>query len=220
MSAIINHNNDKSTLQSEAFMTEVRDGYSKVANSASAQFEEVGRLKAEVMQKLHFISDRLEAVPGMAREQLLTLQSLVEIMSHLQLERRAEHEGSLERERSETYHTENDASDGSQMFCDPEVEKTMAKTCNFAGGIKTHRISKYAQSVIEDIGRLLGLMMQQMSVTNPSRDEMPRKRKVLCDHHYSELETEVQTIENLAKTKRVLTAFQRVQMAKQGRYRY
>ena len=83
----------------------------------------------------------------------------------------------------------------------------------------THKYSKNAQLVIEDTGRLLGLMMQELSATSPNRDDLPRKRKSLCDNDYSELETEVLLLEDLEKTKRVLTASQRVQMFNQGQYR-
>ena len=75
--------------RSEASMREIRGGISEVTNSASAQMEEVGLMKAEVMQKLQSISDRLEVVPNIASEQLSTLQSLVKMMSDMKLAMRA-----------------------------------------------------------------------------------------------------------------------------------
>ena len=86
---MFNDKSDHVTLQSEAVVTkvcDVRDSCSVTTNSAYAQYEEVGRMRAEVMQKLHVISDRLEAVPSMANEQLSTLQGLVEMMVKSSLE--------------------------------------------------------------------------------------------------------------------------------------
>lgn len=221
---MFNDKSDHVTLQSEAVMTkvrDVRDSCSVATNSANAQSEEVGRMRAKVMQKLHVISDRLEAVPSMANEQFSTLQGLVEMMSQIQLGIRAGRRDPPKNTKSDIYHTDIiiGRSNGSESTYDPGTEELIAKICASAGTMTTHKYSKNAQLVIEDTGRLLGLMMQELSATSPNRDDLPRKRKSLCDHHYSELETEVQSLEGLEKTKRVLTASQRVQMFNQGQYR-
>ena len=58
--------------------------------------------------------------------------------------------------------------------------------------------------------------MQQISARNPARNQLPRKRRLLCDHHYSELETAVHLVENMGKAKRALTASERVRIRNKG----
>ncbi|KAM0800742.1 hypothetical protein BDR22DRAFT_232300 [Usnea florida] len=93
----------------------------------------------------------------------------------------------------------------------------MRRICQFVRTMTTYRYSKNAQLVIEDIGSLLGLLMKQPSAINLSRDELPKKRKILCDYEYSELETDIQSTEDLAKAKRILAASERVEISNQGR---
>ena len=204
-------------VQSEAFMTDVRSGISEVATSAFGQVEVVERMNIEVMEKLRSISDRLEAVPSMAIEQLSTLQNLVGMISGIQLETRFGHQEEQNIIRSKANLTDIDRSRDLESVDDPEIERIIRRICHFARTMTTHRHSKNAQLVIEDIGSLLGLLMKQLSATSLSRNELPEKRKSLCDYEYSELETEMQTMEDLAKVKRVLTASERVRINNQGR---
>lgn len=197
-------------------MTEVRGGISEATNSASAQIEEARRMNVEVMQELHSISDRMEAVPSMANEQLSTLQSLVGMMSGMQLGMRTGIQSSPRATTDETYSNDNHGNNESQRIHHAEFDEIVARICHSAATMITCSYSKDAQRIIEDIGRLLGLMMQQISATSPSRDDLLRKRKFLCDYDYSELETEVQSREDLAKAKRILTASGRVRIAERG----
>ena len=207
----------QASLQSEAFMKDVRSGISEVATSTSGQAEAVGRMNIEVMGKLRSISDRLEAVPSMSTEQLSTLQNLIRMISGMQLEMRS---GSQEEQsiiRSKANITEIDRRGDLGIGNDPEVERIIRSICHLAHTMTTHRHSKNAQLVIEDIGSLLGLVMKRCSATGLSRNELPKKRKILCYNEYSELETEMQSVEDLAKAKRILTASERVQISNQGR---
>lgn len=216
----IDDSSHQATIRSEALMTEVRKGMSETTNTSFAQIEEVRRMKAEVAQELHSISDRLKAIPSIASEQLSTLQSLVEMLSRMHLEMRTGDQNSLKKPISEAHVTTNGGSDDTDLSYDSESKEILARICHSANKITTCRYSKEAQSVIEDIGRLLGLVMQHLSATSPSRDDLTRKRKVLCDYHYSELETAVQSMENLEKAKRVVTATHGVRVFNQGRYRH
>lgn len=218
--AMIDDEHLQARTRSEALMTEVRRGISEVTNSAFAQAGETGRMNAEVMQKLHSISDRLEAIPSMANEQLLTLQSLVEMMSGMQLGMHTGVQSLPKAVIDNTYSTEIYGNNELQPTYNAEIEGTVARICHCAGTMTTCRYSKDAQTIIEDIGKLLGLMMQQLSATTPSRDDLPRKRKILCDYHYSDLETEVQSMEDLAKAKRILTASERIRISDQGPYTF
>ena len=208
----------QASLQSEAFMTDVRSGVSEIATSASGQIEVVGRMNMEVMEKLRSISDRLEAVPSMTSEQLSTLQNLVGMLSGMQLETRSGRQEEPDCVGSQANFTEIGPTIYLEMINDPEIERMMGKICHFTS---TRTMigamhSKNAQSLIEDIGRLLGLVMQYSGATSLSRDELPRRRKTLCDYQYSKLETVVQTREDLAKAKRVLTASERVRISNKG----
>ena len=214
--ATVHGRSHQASLQSEAFMTDVRSGISEVTNSASGQAEEVGRMNIEIMEKLRSISDRLEAVPSMATEQLSTLQTLVGMISGMQLEMRSERQEEQNTIRNKANLTEIDRSTDLSIAAYPEIEGIMRRIDHFARTMTPHRQSKTAQSVIEDIGRLLGLVMQYSGATSLSRDELPRKCKTLCDYHYSELETAVQTREDLAKAKRILTASERVRISSKG----
>ena len=205
----------QASLQSEAFMTDVRSGISEVS-SASGQVEAVGRMNIEVVEKLCSIADRLEIVPNMASEQLSTLQNLIGMISGMQLERRSGRQEEQNTIRDEANLTEIDRSRDLIAVDYSEIERIMRRIDDFACTMTTHRTSKNAQSVIEDIGRLLGLGMQYSGATSLSRDDLPKKRKTLCDYHYSELETEVQTREDLTKAKRVLTASERVRISNKG----
>lgn len=217
--AMVNDKGRQATIQCEASMTEVREGiFEATTNSASAQIEAVERAEAQVMQELHSISDRLDAIPSMASEQLSTLQNLVAMMNSLQIRMVTERQNLPNNRLSEAFPIINDKSNDMEMTYDSAIEEPIARICHFASMITTHKYSKDAQLVIEDIGRLLGMVMQQLSATSPSRDELPRKRKFVGDHQYSEFETAVQSMEDLAKAKRALTSSQRVQISNQGRY--
>jgi len=216
MNAIIDDKSHQASVRSEAFMTEVREGISKATSTSSAQIEENRRMNAEVTQEIHRVCDLLEALPSIASEQLSTLQSLVKMLSEMQLGMRTGDQKSQISTTTEASLTEHDRQNGFEMGPDSETKKIMARLCRFSDKMTACRYSREAQSVIEDIGRLLGLVIY-ISVMSPSRDDLPRKRKTLCDYHYSELERAVQSMENLGKAKRVLTAFQRVQISNQGR---
>ena len=220
MRAAIDYESQLATVRSETFLTEVRNGFSNTTTALSAQFKEDMRMNVEMTQELHSISKRLEALPSVGSEQLSSVQSLVqsvsEILGDMQLEMRTRNQKSATSMTTEARLAENDRRINLQMSPDPEINGIMARVCHFAGKTTTCRYSKDAQSVIEDLGRLLGLVMQQISATSPSRDELPRKRKILCDYHYSNLEIAVQSMENLAKAKRVLTSSDRVRTSSQG----
>ena len=216
MGAMIDNKIHQASKRSEAFMTEIRGGISEVTNSASAQIEELGRMNATVMQKLHSISDRLEAVPSMADDQLSTLQSLVEMISDLSLGMRTRAQSPPINTINESYPTGNYRTTDPEPTYHAQIEEIVARICQFAGTMRTSKHSKDAQTIIEDIGKLLGLMMQEISATSPSRDDLPRKRKILSDYQYSELKKEVQSREDLAKAKRILTVSQRVRISHQG----
>ena len=102
------------------------------------------------------------------------------------------------------------------MSLDSEINRIITKIRHSAGTVRTCSYSKEAQSVIEDNGRLLGFVMQQVLGTSPSRDELLRNCKVLDDYHFSKLETEVESVENLRKANRVLIASERVRIFSQG----
>ena len=220
MRAAIDYESRLATVRSEAFLTEVRKGFSNTTAALAAQYKEDTRMNAEVTQELHSISQRLEALPSVGSEQLSSMQTLVqsvaEMLGDMQLEMRTRRQTSPTSMTTEACLTENDRCIDLQMGPNSEINRTMARVCHFAGKISTCRYSKDAQSVIEDLGRLLGLVMQEISATSPRRDELPRKRKTLCDYHYYNLETEVQSIENLGKAKRALTSSDRVRMSSQG----
>ena len=220
MRAAIDYESRLATVRSEAFLTEVRKGFSNTTAALSAQYKEDTRMSAEVTQELHSISQRLEALPSVGSEQLSSMQSLVqsiaEMLGDMQLETRTRRQTSPTSMTMEACLTENDRCIDLQMGPDSEINRIMARVCHFAGKISVCRYSKDAQSVIEDLGRLLGLVMQQINATSPRRDELPRKRKTLCDYHYSNLETEVQSMESLGKAKRVLISSDRVRTSSQG----
>lgn len=198
-------------------MTEVREGMSESINTSVAQIEEVRRMKAGVTHGLHSISDRLRGIPSIASEQLSTLQSLVDMLSRMHLEMRPGDQKSLKKPISGEYFTATDRCNDMDLSSDSEIKEILARIYHFADKVTTCRYSKEAQSVIEDTGRLLGLVTQHLSATSPSRDELTRKRKIPSDYHYSELETAVQSMENLEKTKRVLAAAPGVRVSNQGR---
>ena len=208
---LTNDRSHQATL-SEVSMKEVAEGISAFTNSVSRSSE-------EVMQKLHSISDRLEACPSMAMEQLTTLKSLVDMSNGMQLGTRAGCRDPPENTIEEALPAKNASSKDSRMTCDPEIYKILARIGHLADTTTAYRYSKDAQLLIEDVGRLLGLMKQHLSAESPSRDELPRKRKILCDFQYAQLETKLQLVEELAKTKRVLTASQWVRISNQGQYR-
>ena len=220
MRAAIDHESKLATVRSEAFLTEIRKGFSNATTALSAQFKEDTRMNAEVAQELHSISNRLEALPSVGSEQLSSLQSLVqsvtEMLGDMQLEMRTLRQKTPSNMTTEAFLAENDRHMDLQMSPDLEIKKITARLCHLAGKITTCRYSQDAQSVIEDLGRLLGLVMQQISAMSPRRDELPRKRKTLCGYHYSHLETAVQSIENLGKAKRALTSSDRIRTSSQG----
>ena len=214
--ATIHDKSHQASFQTEVFMIDLRDGISEVTNSVSGNAEAIGRMNTEVVEKLRTISDRLEVVPSVASKQSSTLQSLVEMICGMQLEMRSGRQEEQNNVEKKANLREFGDSRDLEMTDDPEIERIIGKICHSASTMITSRHSKDALSLIEDIGRVLGLVMQNIGTTSLSRDELPRKRKTLCDYHYSELETEVQTREDLAKAKRVLTASERVRISNQG----
>ena len=191
-------------------------GYERIAD-IRADVQNL-RARMEVMENFRSISDRLEAEPSMTSEQSSNLQNLVGMLSGVQLETRSGRQEEPECVGSQANFTVIGSTIYLEMINDPEIERMMGKICHFTS--TRTRIgamhSKNAQSLIEDIGRLLGLVMQYSRATSLSRDELPRKRKKLCDYEYSQLETVVQTREDLAKAKRVLTASERVRISNKG----
>ena len=214
--AMIDSKAHQAYVQSGDFMSEVQEGLSKATTLASAQNEDNRRLNAKVMEALHNICDRLDALPVIGHEQLSTLQSLVEMFSDLQIEMRTQRQKSQANTIMEASLTDHDKCNHSEKSHDLEIQRFLARVCESAGKVTTPRYSQGAQSVIEDLGRLLGLMMQQLSATTPRRDEMASKRKFLSDYHYSNLETAVQLMENMRKAKRALTSSDRVRLSSQG----
>ena len=214
--AIIDDKGHQAYVRSAEFMTEVQEGISKATTLSSAQNKNSRRVNAKFFQELHSVCDRLDALPDIGREQLSSLQSLVSMLSDLQLEMRTQRQNSRPSAKMEASLTHHDRCINGETSQNLEVERILARVYHFAGKITTHTYSQGAQSAIEDLGRLLGLVMQQISATSPRRDELPRKRKILCDYHYSNLETEVQSIEDLGKAKRVLTSSDRVRTSSQG----
>ena len=214
--AIVDDRDHQASVRSEAFMTEVQRGISKAATLSSVQNEDNRRVNAQFIQELHSISDHLEALPCVSREQLSNLQSLVGMLSNLQLEMRTQHPDSTRSKIMEASLTDHDRCHNWETSNSSEVEQIVARVCHFAGKITNRRYSQSVDSVIEDLGRLLGLVMQQLSATSLRRDELPRKRKTLCDYSYSKLETAVQSMENLGKAKRALTSSDRVRTSSQG----
>ena len=89
-------------------MTEVQEGISKATTLSSARNEDNRRVNAEFIQELHSISDRLDALPDIGREQLLNLQSLVGMFSDLQLEMRTQRQNSPSSTRMEAFLTDHD----------------------------------------------------------------------------------------------------------------
>ena len=218
MSTVISDQCHEATARSETFMTEARELITEVTKTSSAVFGEIDLMNAEVLRRLHGISDRLELFPSIASEQLSTLQSLVGMMRGLQLESYTRDQEQPKNTMKELYCIENPRSNDLGTSHDAEIEAILAKICHFAGERKASRYSREAQSVIEDMGWLLGVVMQHTRSTIPNPIELPRKRKTLCERRYFELETAVQTMENLAKAKRVLTASQQVQIFNHGQY--
>ena len=214
--ATIDDKGHQAYVRSEDFMTKVQEGISKATALSSAQNEDNRRVNAEFIQELHSISDRLDALPDIGREQLLNLQSLVGMFSDLQLEMRTQRQNSPLSTRMEASLTDHDRRNKGETGHNLEIQRILARVSHFAGKITTCRYSQDAQSVIEDLGRLLGLVMQHISAMSPRRDQLQRKRKTLSDYHYSNLETAVQSMENLEKAKRALTSSGRVQMSSQG----
>ena len=186
-----------------------------VTRTSSAQIEDVRKMNAEITQKLHCISNRLEALPSIGSEQLSNLQSLVEMLGIMQLGMRTGSERPPTGSTIEASPIEFDRRNDFEADLDSET-KIIARLFHFASKMTTCRYSKEAQSVIEEVGRLLGLVMQQVKAMSPTRNELPRKRKLLCDHHYSELETAVHLVENMGKAKRALTASERVRIRNKG----
>lgn len=216
MRATLSDNSQQATTRSKAFMKEVHENISEASDTSFMQLEEMGRVNAEVMRKLHSISDRLEAVPSMANEQLSTMQSLVETLNRMQLKMHAGHQDPQTSTISKLELGSNNMSNESEVTDNSEAGSIMARISYYACTVTTETHSKDAQSIIEDIGRLLGFVTQELRASSPSRDDLPRKRKTLCNHDYSEVETVVQAMEDLVKAKRILTASQSVRIRNQG----
>ena len=206
--------------ESDQVKSEIRKGTSDSKTSSSAHAEDVARMNEEVMQETHRISHRLQGVSSMTSEQLTTLQTLVSMIKGIQLGERSRHQHTHDDTTRQAYPTASGKSYDSNMANDPEYDAIVARISDCANRIATHKYSRDAQLIIEDIGRLLGLVMQQSGAKIPDRDDLPRKRKILCDYHYAELETEVQSMEVLSRAKRVLGSAQRVQLSNPGQTTY
>ena len=202
--------------ESDQVKTEIRKRTSDAKTSSSAHAEEFARRNEEVMQELHSISDRLEGASSMTSEQLTTVQTLVSMLEGIQLGERIRYQDTHNDTTSNAYPIADGKSDDFDMANDPEYEAILARISDFANRIATHKYSRDAQLIIKDIGRLLGLVMQQSGAKIPDRDDLPRKRKTLCDYRYAKLETEVQSMEFLSRAKRVLTSTQRVRLSNPG----
>ena len=205
---------------SDQVKAEIKKGISEAKISSAALIEDVGCRIEELKQGLHRNFDRQEGVSNMTSEQLTIMQTLVSMISEIQLGKRTHHQDTRNDITSKAYPTANDTSDESEMINNPQCEVILARISHTANKVATNKRSRDAHSIIEDIGRLLGLVMQQSSATNLDRDDLPRKRKVLSDYHYNKLETEVQSREFLSRAKRVLTADQRVQISSPGQPTY
>lgn len=197
-------------------MIEVRKGMSQITDALFAQIEELRRMKTEVTQELHRVYERLKAVPSLASDQLSFFQSLVEMLSFMHLKMRTDNRNSLIKSISEAHLTTNQRCNDTDLSSDSEIKEILVRICRVADEMTTCRYSKETQSIIEDMGRLLSLVMQHLSATSPSRNDLTGKRKVLYDYYYSELKTAVQSIKNLENAKRVLIAARRVQVYNQG----
>ena len=136
--ATVGDGSHQASLQSEAFMKDVRNGISEVATSASGQVEVAGRMNIEVMEKLRSLSDRLEAVPSMASEQLSTLHHLIGMISGMQLEMRSRRQEEQNSVGSQAKITDIDCSRDLEIVDDPEIERIMRRICHFAG-VKRYR---------------------------------------------------------------------------------
>ena len=218
MSAIVSDQCHEAIARSEALMTEAREVITEATNTSFAVSEEIGLMNAEVLRRLDGISDRLKLSPSIASEQLSTLQSLVGMMRGLQLEMYTEDQEQPKTTMTEPYRIDNRRSKNAGTSHDAHIEAILANICHFASKTKASRYSREAQAVIEDVGWLLGVVMQHTRATIPNPVDLRRKRKSLCERHYPEIETAVQTMQNLAKAKRVLTASQQVQIFNHGRY--
>lgn len=172
-------------------MIEVRKGMSKITDALFAQIKELRRMKTEVTQELHRVYKRLKAVPSLASDQLSFFQSLVEMLSFMHLKMRTDDRNSLIKSISEAHLTTNQRYNDTDLSSDSEIKEILVRICRVTDEMTTCRYSKEAQSIIEDIGRLLGLVMQHLSATSPSRNDLTGKRKVLYNYYYSELETAV-----------------------------
>ena len=218
--AVIDRNSHWTTVRSDAFVAEVREDISKATTTLSAQIEEDRRINAGVTRELQSISDRLVPLSNVGSEQLSNLQSLLQslvgMLTDMQLGSRTRRQNWPTNVTTKACITENGSCNDKKISPDSEIDRIITKICHFADTIGTCSYSKKAQSVIEDIGRLLGFVMQQVSGTTPSRDELPGKRKVLGDYDFSKLETEVESLENLRKAKRALTASERVRISTPG----
>ena len=216
MKAIINEKSHQATIRSEALMREVPEDIAEATSTSSAQHETIRRMNREVKSKLLSTSVTLEVLPSIASEHLSALQSLIEMLSNVQLRTRTERQSLQPSTTTEIFLPRHDRRNDLEMSLISEMKKVLARLPHLGGKMTASGYSIEAQSVIEDIGGLLGMVMQQMSATSPSPSDLLRKRKQLCDFHYSELEAAVQSMEALRKAKRVLTACQRIQICNQG----
>ena len=181
----------QSSLHSEKLLTEAR-------SSATTQIQEVERSRKEVMQKLNGISDHLKVNPSMTREHSSILQDLVEMMSNIQLEIGAMRQHLPESTKSEDSQAENGRKT-LHMTYDADIERSIARLCDLAGNTTPQKNSEEAQSVIEDMRKIIGLIMEQIGPATPSRNELLKKRKRLSDYHYSKIKMAVDLKEDLAR---------------------
>ena len=216
MRASVNAQGHIASIQSEELMRRVQEYFSKTTNSSTAQQHETKCMITEIKKELHSISNRLNGVSSMTGEQMSMLQTLIGTMSDMQLRTPTDFPNLGNNTPNQADFTLDNRNNES-MPSNSDIERLLNKIRHLAGKIATHGYSKDAQVVIEDIGRLLGLVMEQASVAIPDHNELPRKRKVLCDYDYSKIETEVQSMEQLVKAKRILTASERVSISNLGR---
>ena len=202
--------------ESDQIITAIRKGIAETETSSSAHFENVGHRNEEVKQDLYSISDRLEGISSMTNEQRTTLQTLISMISGFKLQEHIENRDAHNVTTSNAHPFADDKSEESELPCDTEYDRILSRIINNANKIAIHRYSKDTQLIIEDMGRLLDLVMQRFGTTTPTRDDLARKRKAVCDYHYAELETEVQSMELMSRAKRVLNCTQRAQFSNPG----
>ena len=137
--AIIDDNAHQTLVKSDALMTEVREGISMVTCTSSAQIEDVRKMNAEITQKLHCLSNRLEALRSIGSEQLSNLQSLVEMLGKMQLGMRTGTERPPNGSTIEASPIKFDRHNDLEAGLNSETKKTIAGIFHFASKMSTCR---------------------------------------------------------------------------------